>query len=30
VSFWIPPHLTRKVIVEVEGQIMPLVRRLAA
>ena len=30
VSFWIPPHLTRKVVLEVEEQIMPLVRRLAA
>jgi hypothetical protein len=30
ISFWIPPQLTRKVILEVEEQIMPLVRQLAA
>jgi len=30
VSFWIPPPLTRKVILEVEEQIMPLVAALAA
>jgi alkanesulfonate monooxygenase SsuD/methylene tetrahydromethanopterin reductase-like flavin-dependent oxidoreductase (luciferase family) len=30
VSFWIPPHLTRKVVLEVQEQIMPLVRQLAA
>ncbi|MGH2877922.1 MAG: hypothetical protein ACRDLV_16845, partial [Solirubrobacteraceae bacterium] len=24
VSFWIPPHLTREVVLEVESQLMPL------
>jgi alkanesulfonate monooxygenase SsuD/methylene tetrahydromethanopterin reductase-like flavin-dependent oxidoreductase (luciferase family) len=26
VTFWIPPHLTRSVILEVEEQVMPLLR----
>ncbi len=30
VTFWIPPHLTRSVISEVEAQIMPLMREAAA
>ncbi|HEY1777083.1 MAG TPA: LLM class flavin-dependent oxidoreductase [Solirubrobacteraceae bacterium] len=29
ISFWIPPHLTRQVVLEVEEQIMPLVRELS-
>jgi len=30
VSFWIPPHLTRDVVLTVEEQIMPLLHRTAA
>jgi 5,10-methylenetetrahydromethanopterin reductase len=30
VTFWIPPHLTRSVISDVEMQIMPLMHRAAA
>jgi hypothetical protein len=29
VSFWIPPHLTRSVILDIENAIMPRVRELS-
>jgi 5,10-methylenetetrahydromethanopterin reductase len=30
ITFWIPPHLTRSVIDDVESQIMPLMKQAAA
>jgi alkanesulfonate monooxygenase SsuD/methylene tetrahydromethanopterin reductase-like flavin-dependent oxidoreductase (luciferase family) len=30
VSFWIPPHLTREVVLEVESKLMPLMANVSA
>ena len=30
VSFWIPPHLTRDVVLEVESKLMPLMQNVSA
>lgn len=30
ITFWVPPHLTRSVVADVEQQIMPLMRATAA
>jgi alkanesulfonate monooxygenase SsuD/methylene tetrahydromethanopterin reductase-like flavin-dependent oxidoreductase (luciferase family) len=29
ITFWVPPHLTRSVVLDVEQQIMPLMRQVA-